>query len=73
MIIFLLLFILVSFLSILLSGNSSISRGVTKGSLAVSLVVEEADKVKNEAVGMTEEVVLGRYEDMLEDIFNKLK
>lgn len=74
MVIFFLLIILVTFLCILLLGNSSISQGVTEGYVAVSSVLGEVERVRNEAMGMAEEVVLGRYEDMLEDIYiNRLK
>jgi hypothetical protein len=68
-----LILVLVAFVGILLAGISHISRGVTDGGGAVSQIIPEVARVRNEAVEAAREVMVVEYDDLLQDFYEKVR
>ena len=64
------LVVLTAFVAILLTGNSIVTNGVVEGGEAVSVVLPEVKKIRDEAVEGVEVAVLEKYRNLLDDIYS---
>lgn len=63
---------LISFVGVLLAGNSLVSTGVSEGRTAVSLLLPEVARTRDQAVGSAVDMILGRYSTELSRMFETL-
>ena len=71
--VFVLLVGLVAFMALLLEGNSLVNRGVFEGGVAVSKLLPQTEKIRDQSVHGVEVTVLGGYERLSQDVYNILR
>lgn len=63
---------LVAFVGVLLAGNSLVSKGVSEGGGAVSRVLPEVARIRDEAVEKVMMTVMGKYGELLQRVYGTL-
>ncbi len=64
--------VLAAFVCLLLAGNNLVRRGAVEGGVAVSRVLPEVARVRDEAVQVVEGEVLGKYEVLLQCLYDRV-
>ena len=68
----LLILVIIAFVGVLLAGNSLVSRGVEQGGGAVRALLPEVVQVRNDSLREVTDRVLGEYQELLEDIYQRV-